>query len=345
MEKSIGSLSREIYTDPANPDSFSHPLKILRQIRSHLPPHEAQDVKLEQVERGLARLPAYSRFKSVRKTKRSMVTRSDDVDERWQVDLMNVQSFDPSRNQGFSFLLYVIDVFSRHLMVVPLHDKSSEEVSLATELIFMTQGRIPKSITSDSGAEFKGRPFKTLCKKYGIQQFFTIPNITHASVVERVIRTMRHRIGKYLVHNKTPNFIRDLGALVTSYNNSVHSSIGMTPHEARSSIANRQLAMFFIKNRQRYGGSWKTFLTREPKQMVHKRAPPAEGVAVRLPILRRRFNKAHEPPFSSSVYRIANVFVNDRNNRTSRIQQPNISTSEPVSSKHHFYPSELSRVE
>ena len=336
----IGSLSREIYTDPTNPDSFSHPLKILRQLRSRVSP----DVSLQDVTKGLAQLPSYSRFKSPQKTRRSMTTRADDADERWQVDLMNVQSFDPNINHGYSFLLFVIDIFTRHLMVVPLYDKSSEEVALATELIFMTQGRIPKSITSDSGAEFKGRPFTSLCRKYGIQQFFTIPNITHASVVERVIRTIRHRIGKYTLHFGSTEFMSNLGNIISAYNNSLHSSIGMTPQEAASSIANRQLALFHLRNRQRTGGSWPSFLTKEAK-LSRKRAPLVDGAAVRLPIIRRRFNKAHEPTFSDTVYRLARGFTNDRAYPTFRVQQPNIKTNEQVSSKHFFYPTDTSLTE
>lgn len=334
-KKAIGSLSREIYTDLSNPDAYSHPQKILKQIRAQYP-----EAKLSDVREALSSLDSYSRFKPVnarRRAKESMVTRADDADERWQLDLMNVTPF----RRRYKFLLFIIDVFSRHLVVVPLFDKSASEVALATELIFMTQGRIPQSITSDSGAEFQGRPFRSLCKKYSIRQYFTVPEITHATIVERVIRTIRHRLGKAL--SETGNFIDTLGQLVTAYNKSVHSTLGMTPNDAYSSIANRQLALFHRKNRQASGGSWPTFLKKQPRRTQRQMAPKADG-AVRLPIVRRRFTKAHEPTFSSQVYHKAGVFKNDRNRLTTRIQQPNKRSSERVSSKLFFYPHEISEV-
>ena len=327
MEESTGNLLRDLYTDISNPDAFSHPLKIYKQARELVP-----SLTLKQTREALSALDSYSRFKPInarRRARQSMVTRADDADERWQLDLMNVSSFGPQRNQGFSHLLLLIDVFTRYLIIVPLYDKSSTEVTKGTELIFMTTGRIPRTISTDSGTEFTGKPFRSLCRKYNIKLFFTVPNITHASIVERVIRTIRNRIGKYLMQNHTRNFIDGLGAIVSGYNNTLHTSLGMSPSQAYSSDANRQLALFHWKSRQ--------------KRVRRAEAPSATSL-LRLPIVRRRFSKAHEPSFSSQVFRMADIFNNDRNSLVFRIAQPNASSRESVSSKSFFYPFESSFV-
>lgn len=273
-----------------------------------------------------------------------MTTRADDADERWQVDLMNVISFHPEENDGFKYLLIIMDVFSRKLTVVPLYDKSSKEASSATELVFMTTGRIPKSITNDSGSEFESNHYKRICRKYDIHQFFTIPNVTHASVAERVIKTLRMKIGKYMTHNNTTRYIDVLGDIVDGYNNSIHSSIDSTPNDAASSPANRQIALFNLKNK----------LNESPANKRWKRVKIFPGDVARIPILPlRRFRKSHEPSFSTDEYRIHQSHADDKHRPVARFIVPTTRqvtgnaknlTTHRVLKRLYFYPNELSQI-
>jgi len=51
-------------------------------------------------------------------------------------------------------------------------------------------------------------------------------------VVERWNRTMKERMFKYFTANNTRRYIDILDLLVQNYNNTIHSSIKMTPVQA-----------------------------------------------------------------------------------------------------------------
>lgn len=326
---SPGNRSIEIFTDINHPASFSYPEKVLHHLREE-PGYEK--TKLAAVKKALLRVHSYTRFKPIRNKYPKMTTRSNDVDERWQLDLMNTTPFGPEDNDNFKFLLIVIDVFSRRLAIVPLYDKSGREVAAATELLFMSTGKIPKTISTDSGAEFQSGDFRSLCRKYEIRQFFTIPDITHASVVERVILTLRRKIGKYMLHNGTNRYLDALGAIVDGYNNSLHTTISMSPAEASGSLANRQIALYNLTRK----------LNREKRKTTPVNDDVEVGAQMRIPILPlRRFRKSHEPTFTEVTFPVSRTFVNDKSRPVARFAD----TGDRALKKLYFYLNELSKTE
>ena len=333
-EANAGQRSVDIFTDIRHPAAFSHPEKVLTYIRRE---RGREKTSLNTVKKALSSIASYSRFKSTQSKYPRMTTRSDDADERWQLDLMNVVPFKPEMNDDFGYLLILMDVFSRRLMVVPLYDKTGKEVTAATELAFMTSGRIPKTISTDSGREFKSNEFRSLCKKYNISLFYTIPNVTHASIVERVIRTLRMKLGKYMVHNNTTRYIDVLGNIVDGYNNSIHSTLSMSPNDSSSSAANKQIALF----------NWKHRLNDSPSKAKQKwkKASINVGDETRIPILPlRRFRKSHEPSFSEETFQVRNSFLNDKQRPVARFLKDGKQLSDKVLKRLFFYPNELSII-
>ena len=53
-------------------------------------------------------------------------------------------------------------------------------------------------------------------------------------IIERFNRTLRDKIAKYLIANKTKKWVSVLSAIVNSYQTTVHSTTGLTPKEARA---------------------------------------------------------------------------------------------------------------
>ena len=72
-------------------------------------------------------------------------------------------------NDGYKYLLVVIDIFSRYGWVQPLKDKSSNEVVKAFDKI-LTEGRKPKHLRTDACQEFTNNSF---------QEYLKIKNIIH----------------------------------------------------------------------------------------------------------------------------------------------------------------------
>ena len=66
------------------------------------------------------------------------------IDEIWATDLIDMQSF-AEYNDGFKYLLSVVDIFCKYGWIVPLKDKGGKSVSQAFEKIFTSSERKPKN--------------------------------------------------------------------------------------------------------------------------------------------------------------------------------------------------------
>ena len=86
-------------------------------------------------------------------------------------------------NNGYRYLLMVIDVFSKYGWIVPLKDKKGESVTKAFSEIFK-EGRKPQYLWVDKGKEFYNKHLKDLLEKHSVQMYST-ENEEKSSVVER----------------------------------------------------------------------------------------------------------------------------------------------------------------
>ena len=142
------------------------------------------------------------------------------IDKIWVADLVDMQAFSKDNN-GVKYLLTVIDVFSKYGWMIPLKTKTGVEVAGALKEIF--KQRKPGLLWTDKGLEFFNRHVK------GLVDLYTTENEEKSSVAERWNRTMKERMFKYLTANR---YIDILDHLVDKYNNTIHSSIKMTPVQA-----------------------------------------------------------------------------------------------------------------
>ena len=127
-------------------------------------------------------------------------------------------------NDGYTFLLLVIDIFSKYGWVIPLKNKEGKTVAQALKTIF--EEREPEKLWTDKGEEFYNKDVRDLVEVYSTE------NEEKSSVVERWIRTMKEKMWKYFTDNNTNTYIDILPELVSDYNNTKHSTIKMTPVEA-----------------------------------------------------------------------------------------------------------------
>ena len=66
-------------------------------------------------------------------------------------------------NDGYKYLLVVIDIFSRYGWVEPLKDKTANEIVKAFDKV-LQEGRIPKRLRSDSAKDFTSEKFQKYVK-------------------------------------------------------------------------------------------------------------------------------------------------------------------------------------
>ena len=78
----------------------------------------------------------------------------------------------------------------------------------------------------DRGRTFYNKDVQKLIELYSTE------NEEKSCVIERFNRTIKEKMFKYFSPNNTRKYLDLLNLLVNQYNNSIHSSIKMTPNEA-----------------------------------------------------------------------------------------------------------------
>lgn len=90
------------------------------------------------------------------------------------------------------------------------------------------EGRVPKRIRTDKGQEFQTREVQNVLNDYKILHLYA-QNETKAAIAERVIKTMKTRIYRFMTYQQTYEYTDKLQTFVQSYNNTYHRTTGMAP--------------------------------------------------------------------------------------------------------------------
>ena len=215
--------------------------------------------------------------------KRRVIARG--VDKIWAADLVDMKAF-AKDNEGVKYLLTVLDVFSKYGWILPLKTKTGVEVANALRQIF--KERKPEKLWVDKGKEFYNKDVKSLIDIYSTE------NEEKASVVERWNRTMKEKMFKYFSANNTRKYIDVLDEMVKNYNETVHSSIKMTPIEA-SKEKNENKTWLNLYSIPKEG--------KEPKYSV--------GNKVRITKKKTTFEKGYTPRWTEEVFTIDEVLRTD----------------------------------
>lgn len=133
-----------------------------------------------------------------------------------QGDLIEMQLY-KKENRGYRYILIVIDIFSKMAYAEPLKNKTANEVTKAMKHILNKVGRPIKNLHTDEGKEFMNSIMKNLLRQYGINHYTTFSG-TKASIVERLIRTIKRKI--YMLFNINGNWkwYNILQEVIDSYN-------------------------------------------------------------------------------------------------------------------------------
>lgn len=137
-----------------------------------------------------------------------------------QADLIEMQPY-KRENRGHRYILIVIDVFSKMAYAEPLMDKTAMVVTRAMERIIRKvihrEERKINNLQTDDGKEFFNSSMKQLLEKYRIIHYSTF-RIMKASIVERLIRTIKRRL--YIQFSLQGNYrwLKNLQHVIDSYN-------------------------------------------------------------------------------------------------------------------------------
>ena len=150
----------------------------------------------------------------------------NNIDSQWQADLADMQTI--SRfNDGYNYILTVIDILSRYAWARPLKTKRGQEVAAAFDSIF-GEGRIPERLQTDQGKEFENIHVRSLLQRFNVE-LFSVKSAYKAAMVERFNRTLKTKIWRFFTAKNTHRWVDDLSKFVQAYNQSYHRSIKMKP--------------------------------------------------------------------------------------------------------------------
>jgi hypothetical protein len=231
--------------------------------------------------------------------------------ETWLADLIDMSNFARSNN-GYKWILLVIDVFTRRAYAKALKSKSAEDVLNGFEEIVLAKG-MPGGLITDNGSEFTNREF---------QRFISRVHHTTAEpgyhptlgVIDSLTKTIKGKIFKRFTLDDSTNWIKPLGEILTAYNNTPHSGIGMiAPSDAMIPENKQKIQDINIAKNQR------------PKHKFKA------GQLVRRKLNKGFFKKGYKQTYSSTTYTIkeiqgVNAVLNNDDvvklNDLQRVEQP-----------------------
>ena len=213
------------------------------------------------------------------------------IDDLWQADLAEFILY--SRlNKGYKYILVVIDCFSKFVWTVALKNKSAAVVSNAFKQIINKSKRKPVNFQTDLGKEFFNSMFNQLVKSNGINHYNTY-SVKKASIVERVIRTLKSKLYRMFNLRGMYKYYEVLDKITAEYNNQKHSTIRMKPSDVDKS--NEQSLLDTVYSHVKIAGKRKFKI----------------GDIVRISKQKSDFAKGYTPNWSTELFKIYAVKISN----------------------------------
>jgi len=222
-EEDNAEILHRIYYDPSHPAAFGGAGRLSK----------ASGIALPAEEQWLQGQSSYTIHRPARK--RGYLTRKcrvGGIDHLWQADLADMQA-ESRFNDGYKYILTVVDVFSRHGWAEPLKSKSPTHIKPAFSKIFR-QGRKCIQLQTDQGTELESRTMQGFWEANRIEQY-SVKSQFKAALVERFNRTLKAKMFNYFTHANTRRWLEFLPKLVEGYNKADHAGLGgMAPDEVNA---------------------------------------------------------------------------------------------------------------
>ena len=199
------------------------------------------------------------------------------------MDMSNLSKY----NDGVRFVLVLIDIFSRYCWLEPLKSKHGVEVASAFKRIF-DKGRKIQKIRTDRGSEFSNRVVIAYLRSQGVEHFVT-NNEVKANYAERLIKTIKSRIYKYITKKQTYHYISHLQDFADSYNHTYHRSIKMKPSDV---------------NQSNEGALWEQQYGTPSILPCPKPFKFAVGDTVRISYLRTTFMREYQEKWTEEIFTV-----------------------------------------
>ena len=247
-------------------------------------------------------------------------------DNIWNADLIIISK--PENN--YKYILTIMDGYTRYAWTVPLKDKRGETITNAFKDIMKKSNRKPNKLWVDQGKEFYNQHMYKLFKfkdkdilekdengEYK-NQIYSVFNTQKNPLIERLNRTILNKLSKQQTINGNQKFLNILPTITKIYNNTIHSSIGISPAEASENPHKIKITPPQFN---------KKLINKKPKFNINDR--------VRIYKYKNKFEKGYVGYWTKEIFKISNV-LRHKNPIKYEIVDLN---NEPIHGR--FYESEL----
>jgi transposase InsO family protein len=248
-------------------------------------------INKEEISKWLSKTDTYTLHKPVKKRFKRRKYIVSGINALWQADLTDLTSIS-KYNQGFKFILFNIDVFTKQATAIPIKSKSSDQVTDAFEKILSIRKSTPNSLQTDKGAEFFNAKFQKMLRNHKINHYVTENQEIKASHIERLQRTVKERMYRYFTHSGSYHYIDVLHDIVEAYNNTIHSTIGTSPNDVN------------YTNQEEI---WQAVYNDRDNISISYKSKYSIGDRVRISKYSTTFKKGYLPNWSEEIFTISKV--------------------------------------
>lgn len=222
------------YTTPGHPAAFSAPARVA----------ECFNITERQAKWVLEHVEGYTLHREYKQPKKYNPYYVRSRREQVQGDLIDISKI-KGDNDDITFLLVLIDIFTKYVWVYPIKSKSAAVMELSMRRWLGEIDTPPKKLMTDRGLEFTNRRVQHLLRSRNVEWQAALGTMK-AAIAERVNKTLQILIYKYLTQNETIRYIDVLPQLVQTYNRRGHRTLeDMSPEDAdRPANQNRVRAIF-----------------------------------------------------------------------------------------------------
>lgn len=304
---------KKIYFDPKHPGGFASAGKLFKAVQQE---GKYKTLTIGKIKQWLASIDVYTMNKPVirRRVDKRKINNKIPVMAPFEIfdaDLMDMRA-DAKVNDMRSYILVVIDIFSRFLWMRALKTKTMSEVKQAFESILEEAGKAPTRLRTDGGHEFTGGLMKEFYKSKNIFHYVA-HNESKAVYAERVIQTIKRMLFRYMIHKNELRWVDVLPQIAQNYNATYHSVILMSPDQVNSSNVDQvwanQALLPVLKQQQKQklnNNKIKAEIKKEKPKLKKKKSFKVNiGDHVRISYKRQAFERVYDQKFSGEVFTVA----------------------------------------
>jgi transposase InsO family protein len=220
---------------------------------------------------------------------------ADAVDEIWNLDILDLSKY-KDNNNGYRYILAVVDVFSRKAYCEPMQTKDGETAGATLLGMMMEHKKTPKVLLTDNDSAYTGAFFSQVLEEKKVILNMNVVDDHHAmGIIDNFARRIKFIFSKMFIKSKQSRWINKLKDVVDTYYKTPHSSLGgLSPNDATKE-ENTQLIQELNQTKRQYN---KTVSDLKPNDKVRK-------------LLKRKlFAKGTEPKWSDEVYKVVSATGN-----------------------------------